>query len=607
MNISGKLNVSGKMNISGNITGASILPGSDNQYDIGNETHTYAWLFAQNLKGALNCGNFTGNESDLCTIQDSSIEGVKTVDGGNLDIVESKAIAVVGDNSSGSISLDVKGGVFLNVSGDAQSRTSALEISSKLNISGQNYFNVSANYTGQDILPYHGNQYDLGNETHTYAWLFAQNLKGSLDCANITGETTELCTITGATDTRYGESIFWIDEGNAISMNTSTAEWISKLNVTGNTNMTGNLSVNKIFFVDNTTGDVNVTGGLNLGTAAIAGAGTINASGTIYAHGGVIGASPAARIRFNNYYDDSGDPSASHIVLYDAGAGAIYGIGISANDFDIISGVNTRIYEDATERLGILTGGDVNVTSGDLILGTNAKQIKATDDANGAEVRILDLDTGPDLNIGRDDTITSIQLFGRTIIYDDAASPATIIDLLSGNKHIFFQSGLDLQTNLSIYGNLTVGRDFNVSNLTGTIELTHAIDWTNLNTTINATSNMFTIQGGKRDSNGVFNVSSTEGNVFIRGNVTLFGNNLTFINDNISLRTWGLNMLGFGGAKEVSSNINFTTNLGGNMSITSVVLSNISAMDINDPAKGGKRNITIDTSTGGGSLIIILG
>ena len=54
-------------------------------------------------------------------------------------------------------------------------------------------------------------------------------------------------------------------------------------------------------------------------------------------------------------------------------------------------------------------------------------------------------------------------------------------------------------------------------------------------------------------------------------------------------------------------NINFTTNLGGNMSITSVVLSNISAMDINDPAKGGKRNITIDTSTGGGSLIIILG
>lgn len=54
----------------------------------------------------------------------------------------------------------------------------------------------------------------------------------------------------------------------------------------------------------------------------------------------------------------------------------------------------------------------------------NASQLTWRNAADNADLRVFDVDSGNNLNIGRDDAVGDIQLFGRIVIYDDAASPA---------------------------------------------------------------------------------------------------------------------------------------------------------------------------------------
>ncbi len=72
--------------------------------------------------------------------------------------------------------------------------------------------------------------------------------------------------------------------------------------------------------------------------------------------GGATGAAPTPQITMGSYYDNAGDVSVSHIDMY----GGAYGLGISANSLNIISGVSVQIFA------GSLSTPSVNITSGNL-------------------------------------------------------------------------------------------------------------------------------------------------------------------------------------------------------------------------------------------------
>lgn len=63
---------------------------------------------------------------------------------------------------------------------------------------------------------------------------------------------------------------------------------------------------------------------------------------------------------------------------------------------------------------------------------------------DGTLRRILDVDEGGNLNVGRDDTIGDVQLFGRVIVYDDASSPQPALILMPDGR-IYWPGGANLQ------------------------------------------------------------------------------------------------------------------------------------------------------------------
>ena len=81
----------------------------------------------------------------------------------------------------------------------------------------------------------------------------------------------------------------------------------------------------------------------------------------LYIAGGNTGASPTPRIKFNDYFDNSGNPSVSHIDLY----GGQYGFGISAGNLDIFTNGNIRFYKGADEYMVIEDGGNVGIGTND--------------------------------------------------------------------------------------------------------------------------------------------------------------------------------------------------------------------------------------------------
>lgn len=65
-------------------------------------------------------------------------------------------------------------------------------------------------------------------------------------------------------------------------------------------------------------------------------------------------------------------------------------------------------------------------------------------DPDGTLRRILDVDEGRNLNIGRDDTVGDIQMFGRIVVYDDASSPQPSLILMPDGR-IYWPGGASLQ------------------------------------------------------------------------------------------------------------------------------------------------------------------
>lgn len=84
------------------------------------------------------------------------------------------------------------------------------------------------------------------------------------------------------------------------------------------------------------------------------------------------------------------------------------------------------------DNLAYLKGQAGQVDLEDHVRLNNAKQLKARNAANSADLRLLDVDSGNHLSIGRDDAIGDTQLFGDVRYYDDAASPSEIARATSG-------------------------------------------------------------------------------------------------------------------------------------------------------------------------------
>lgn len=101
---------------------------------------------------------------------------------------------------------------------------------------------------------------------------------------------------------------------------------------------------------------------------------------------------------------------------------------------DIVSGASSG-------RVGIGTsspGATLHVSGGDILVDNN-KQIQAKN-TGGSVLRIMDLDDGNNLNIGRDDSIGTTQFFGEIGIYDDAASPSLKISITPTGT-VYFNTG----------------------------------------------------------------------------------------------------------------------------------------------------------------------
>ena len=86
---------------------------------------------------------------------------------------------------------------------------------------------------------------------------------------------------------------------------------------------------------------------------------TLIISGQTTLTGGVVSANPTPRIKFDDYYDNNGGPSVSHIDLY----GGTYGFGITAFDLDYTSDKNHRFYANGQSTPGLTIDGDTKMVS----------------------------------------------------------------------------------------------------------------------------------------------------------------------------------------------------------------------------------------------------
>ncbi|MEK7561928.1 MAG: hypothetical protein AAB541_03640, partial [Patescibacteria group bacterium] len=129
----------------------------------------------------------------------------------------------------------------------------------------------------------------------------------------------------------------------------------------------------------------------------------------------------------------------------------------------IVGGVNGFLLLDDT---GTNTGGIRLGASQDTNLYRSAANVLTTDDsfriandqkiyfrnaAGSANLRTFDVDTGNNINVGRDDSILGIQIFGDVQFYDDAASP-TLVASIDPNG-VYKGGSLERQTS----GTLSVG------------------------------------------------------------------------------------------------------------------------------------------------------
>lgn len=129
------------------------------------------------------------------------------------------------------------------------------------------------------------------------------------------------------------------------------------------------LGTNNILFGTNGTERMRITtaGNVGIGTT-YPGDYKLNVNGQTYIQGGSTGANPTPRLKFNNYYDDSGNPSLSHIDLY----GERFGFGVSSVEtLNYFSGRYHKFYDYDDLANPILT---IDGNTGNVGIGTTSPQ-----------------------------------------------------------------------------------------------------------------------------------------------------------------------------------------------------------------------------------------
>ncbi len=94
-------------------------------------------------------------------------------------------------------------------------------------------------------------------------------------------------------------------------------------------------------------------------------AGTAGIDDELSLNGGVTGAAPAYQIDMGAYFDNAGNPSLSHISLYNG----LYGFGISSGTLNIISGEDFAFYDSGDYATRLLT---IDSSAGSVSIGNDS-------------------------------------------------------------------------------------------------------------------------------------------------------------------------------------------------------------------------------------------
>lgn len=164
--------------------------------------------------------------------------------------------------------------------------------------------------------------------------------------------------------------------------------------------------------------------------------------------------------RFSGYVMVSGtgtylldmDATEAQFRLQKTGASSnlsyLYNNGTGLGLFDNTNSRNVWVYEIATN--------DVRFYSPIIIPNSATGTIWGRNAANSANLNLLGLDSGDNLNIGRDDNINNIQLFGTTQIFDDATSPIDVFTVY-GNGVVTVGKDLGGSRTLRVSGSVQTG------------------------------------------------------------------------------------------------------------------------------------------------------
>ena len=138
-----------------------------------------------------------------------------------------------------------------------------------------------------------------------------------------------------------------------------------------------------------------------------------------------------AKLNFGAYYDSSGDPSVSHIALYETNGTALYGFGVATNTLVYASNRYHNFYDAST-----MDGSAV-------VIDSTALSIVVPGDISGS---------GRIFNVGGIETQGSVGITGSLLI----RGGNTIFGTMSGSGKIINVGGIETAGDLGVTGSVTI-------------------------------------------------------------------------------------------------------------------------------------------------------